>query len=305
MLKYILKRIFYSIITIWVVITLTFFLMHRLPGDPFNLERSLPENVKINLQVKFGLDKSFLDQYVIYTRNILHGDLGQSIKYDGQTVNNIIKNHFFTSAKIGALAITFATIVGLYLGIQATINKSKWQDNLCLIISTFSISIPNFILATILIYVFSIKFKCLPAVGIDSTVSYVLPVLALALHPLAFVAKLIRSNLLEVLQKDYIKAARARGISFNKIIYKYALKNALIPVITYLGAILSSILVGSFAIENIFGIPGLGQEFVQSIYNRDYPTIMGITIFYSTLFIISNLIVDIIYVFVDPRIKLR
>lgn len=305
MLKYILKRIFYSLITISVVITITFTLIHTIPGGPFDSERNLPGNIKSNLDAKFGLDKSLSEQYIIYIRNALHGDLGPSIIYDGKTVNDIIKTSFPISAKIGLLAICFATVSGILIGVNAAVNKDKWQDKLCLIISTFSISTPNFILATILIYVFAIKLKYLPVVGLDTITSYILPVLALSSHPLAFIAKLIRSSLLETLQKDYIKATRAKGIPYNKIIYKYALKNALIPSITYIGSMIASILMGSFVIENIFGISGLGQEFVQSIYNRDYTVILGITIFYSTIFILFTLILDIVYVLIDPRIKFR
>lgn len=305
MFKYILKRLFSSIITIGVVVTITFILIHAIPGGPFDSEKNLPENIKFNLEAKFGLNKSLIEQYTVYLKNVSQGDLGPSIIYEDRTVNDIIKNSFPISARIGVCAISFATTTGLYLGIHAAVNKGKWQDKVCLTISTFAMTTPNFILATILIYIFAVKLKLFPVIGLDNINSYILPVLSLAMHPLAFISKLIRSNMLEVLQKDYIKSARARGLSPNKIIYKYALKNAIIPVISYLGSILAFVLTGSFVVESIFGINGLGQEFIQSIYNRDYTVILGITIFYSTLFILFNFTVDIIYLFVDPRIKLK
>lgn len=305
MLKYILKRLFSSIITIVAVVTITFLLIHAIPGGPFDSERNLPENIKFNLEAKFGLNKSLAEQYTIYFKNIFYGDLGSSLVYEDRTVDSIIKNSFPISARIGLCSIIFATILGLFIGTQAAINKGNWQDKLCLFISTFAITTPNFIMATLLIYFFSVKLGFFPAIGIDSPKSYILPILALSAHPMAFISKLTRNNLLEVLQKDYIKAARAKGLSNRRIIYKHALKNAIIPVISYLGSILAFVLTGSFVIENLFGIPGLGQEFIQSIYNRDYTTILGITIFYSTLFILFNFMVDMLYVLIDPRIKLR
>lgn len=303
--KYILKRLFYSIITIWIVISITFLLMHLIPGGPFDDEKKLPPQIKANLEQKFGLDKPLSKQYITYLSNISHGDLGPSMRYEGKTVNQVISESFPVSAKIGLLAILFALIFGLIMGIIAALHQGKWQDSLAMVISTIGVTIPNFVMATFFIYFFAVKLGWFPAVGLDSPSSYVLPSIALGSYSMSFIARLSRSSLLEVIRQDYIKVAKSKGLSRGKIIYKHALKNSLIPIVTYIGPLFAGILTGSFVIENLFGIPGLGRDFVQSIYNRDYTTILGVTIFYSAFLILCNLIVDILYVLIDPRIKLE
>ncbi|OAA90221.1 ABC transporter permease [Clostridium ljungdahlii] len=305
MLKYILKRLVYSVITIWIVISITFLLMHMIPGGPFDDEKKLPPQIKANLEQKFGLDKPLSQQYTTYLGNIVHGELGPSMRYEGKSVNQVISQSFPASAKVGILAIAFALILGLFMGIIAALHQGKWQDSLAMVISTFGVTVPNFVMATFFIYFFSVKLGWFPAVGLDSPSSYVLPAVALGTYSMAFIARLSRSSLLEVIRQDYIKVAKAKGLPQIKIIYKHALRNSLIPIVTYIGPLFAGILTGSFVVENIFGIPGLGREFVQSIYNRDYTTILGVTIFYSAFLIVCNLVVDILYVIIDPRIKLE
>lgn len=305
MLKYIFKRLVSSIITIWVVITATFFLMHAIPGGPFDGEKKLPEAIKANLEAKFGLNKPLGLQYTTYLSNLLHGDLGPSMTYEGRSVNDVIGYSFPASAKLGACAIIAALIFGLIMGIIAALKQGKWQDNLCMIISTIGVTVPSFVMATILIYVFAVKLGWLPAVGFDGPSNYVLPSIALAGYAMAFIARLVRSSLLEVVRQDYIRVAKAKGLSKSKVIIKHALRNSLIPLVTYLGPLVASVLTGSFIVESLFGIPGLGREFVQSISNRDYSTTLGVTVFFCTFLIVANFIVDLLYVVIDPRIKLE
>lgn len=306
MTKYILKRLLYTVLTIWVVITLTFVLMHAIPGDPFTDEKKLPPEIKANLMAKYGLDKPLYEQYMFYfERVVFHGDLGLSIHNQGRTVNEIIAYSFPTSAKLGATAVLVATTFGIFMGIIAALKQGRWQDNLCMIISTIGVTVPSFVMATLLMYVFAVRLKWLPAIGFDGPENYIMPAIALGGYSMAFIARLARSSLLEVVRQDYIKVAKAKGLSRAKVIYKHALKNSLIPIVTYLGPVIAGILTGSFVIESIFGIPGLGREFVVSISNRDYTEILGVTIFYSIFLVLCNLIVDLLYVVIDPRIKLE
>lgn len=305
MLNYIAKRVFTSIITIFVVISLTFVLMHKIPGGPFDGEKKLPPQVEANLKQKFGLDKPLHEQYVMYLKNLSHGDLGPSMSYDGMTVNDVIGYSFPASAKLGVVSVMFALIVGLYLGITAALKQGKWQDSVTMIIATLGVTVPSFVLATFLIYIFALKLGWLPVIGFDGPENYVLPVIALGGYSMAFIARLGRSSFLDVVRQDYMRTAKAKGLSRSTVIYKHGLRNSLIPVITYIGPLVAGILTGSFVVESLFGIPGLGGEFVRSITNRDYTTILGVTVFYSTFLIICNLVVDILYGIIDPRIKLE
>lgn len=305
MLKYILKRLFSTLITLWVVITLTFVLMRAMPGGPFSGEKKLPPAVEANLNQKFGLDKPILQQYGIYLKNMAHGQLGPSMKYEGRTVNDIIEYSFPSSAKLGIVAVIISLVVGLYMGIVAALKQGKWQDGLCMFIATLGVTVPSFVMATFFIYFFAVKFGWFPAIGLESPKHFVLPALALGAYSMAFIARLARSSLLEVIRQDYIRVAKAKGLSETAVIYKHALKNSLIPIVTYIGPLVAGVLTGSFVIEQLFGIPGLGREFVTSITNRDYTTILGITVFFSTFLIVCNFIVDILYAVIDPRIKLQ
>lgn len=305
MTRYILKRLFYTVITLWIVITATFFLMHAIPGDPFTEDKKVPPQIMANLKAKYGLDKSLPEQYVVYLGDLLHGDLGMSIKNEGRTINEIIAYSFPTSAKLGGVAVLFATVFGIIMGIIAALKQGRWQDNFCMVISTIGVTVPSFVMATLLMYIFALKLQILPAIGFDGPENYIMPAIALGGYSMAFIARLSRSSLLEVVKQDYIKVARAKGLSKGKIIYKHALKNSLLPIVTYLGPVIAGILTGSFVVESMFGIPGLGREFVVSISNRDYTEILGVTIFYAAFLIVCNLIVDLLYVVIDPRIKLE
>lgn len=305
MLNYILKRIFASIITLWVVVTVTFFLMRAIPGGPFDGEKALPPQVKANLEAKFGLDKPVSEQYVMYMKNLLKGQLGPSMKYEGRTVNDVISYSFPATAKLGLVAVSFSVVLGILFGIAAALNQGKWQDSASLVISTIGVTVPSYVLSTFLIYIFAVKLGVLPAIGFDGPEYYIMPAIAIGLHSLAVVTRLTRSSILDVIRQDYIRTAKAKGMSRQVVIYKHALRNALIPVVTYLGPLIAGVLTGSFVVESIFSIPGLGREFVTSISNRDYTTTLGVTVFYSSLLIGMNFLVDLLYAVIDPRIKLE
>ena len=305
MLKYILKRFIYCILTLWVVITITFALMHAIPGGPFSREKPLQPEIKKQIEARYNLNKPLWWQYTDYLKNLLKMDLGPSFQYKGVTVNQIIKRGFKTSAQLGILASIVAIVAGVVMGVAAALNEGKWLDHFLMFLSTLGITIPSFVLAALLIYIFSTKLDLLPPIRWGSPAQAIMPTLALAATPTAFISRLTRSSLMDVVRQDYIRTARAKGLSEGVVIFKHALKNSLIPIITYLGPEVSGILTGSFVIESIFAIPGIGREFVNSITNRDYTTILGLTILSAALLILFNFIVDIIYVFVDPRIKLE
>lgn len=305
MLSFITKRIFSTVITIFVVITITFFLMRLMPGGPFSGEKKQTAQTIESLNKKYGLDKPVFEQYTMYLTSLSHGDLGPSMQYEGRTVNEIIAYSLPVSAKIGVVSMLFAMIVGVYMGVVAALHQGRWPDKLCMFISTIGITVPSFVIATLLIYVFAVKIHIFNAIGLDSPKDYVLPALALGGSAMAFVARLGRSALLDVVRQDYIRVARAKGLSKNTVIYKHALRNSLIPIVTYIGPLIAGVLTGSFVIEGLFGIPGMGREFIQSINNRDYTVIIGFVILDATFLIVANLIVDILYAVIDPRIKIE
>lgn len=305
MINYILKRLCISLATIFIVITATFFLMRLMPGGPFDGEKVMLPEIKASMEAKYGLDKPLGQQYIKYLKDLLKGDLGPSMKYKGRTVQEIIGYSFPSSAKLGAVAISVSLVLGVLLGILAALKYNKWPDSLCMVLATLGVTIPGFVIATLLMYIFGVKLRLVEITGLNSWKSYILPSVALAGYSIAFISRLTRSKLLEVLKSDYIRTAKAKGVSGSRIIFRHALRNTLIPIVTYLGPLVAGILTGSFVVEKIFAIPGLGREFVTTIGNRDYTTILGVTIFYSALLIICNLIVDIMYVIIDPRIKLE
>ncbi|QJW48597.1 ABC transporter permease [bacterium BFN5] len=305
MLRYLLNRIFNSCIVLLAIITITFLLMHAIPGGPFTGEKNLPPAVLKNIEARYHLNDPLWQQYTDYLVNLVHFDLGPSFKYAGRTVNDIIEESFPVSLQLGAVSISLAILFGIPAGAIAALRQNKWQDYSTMFLATLGVSMPSFVLATLLIYGFAIKLALLPAALWDGVEFMILPALALAGHPMAFIARLTRSSMLEVLSQDYIKTARAKGLSQTVILYRHALKNALIPVVTYIGPMAAGVLTGSFIIETIFAIPGLGRHFVTSIYNRDYTVILGITVFYSMLIIVFNLLVDLIYPLLDPRIKVN
>lgn len=304
MLKYILKRLVLMVITLFIITTLTFFLMRAIPGGPFSLDRVLPPSVEAAMNAKYDLDKPLFVQYTNYLKSIARLDFGPSFVYFGQTVNDMISEGLPNSAQIGLLAIFVIVIVGLPLGITAALNRNKWQDRVVMAISTIGIVVPSFVLATVMLYFFSIKLKILPTFGLENGRSYIMPVIALSIGSLSGVARLTRSSMLEVLNQDYIRTAYSKGLSNSRIIFVHVLRNSLIPVVTALGVTFAALLTGSFAVEKIFAIPGLGRYFVETISNRDYTAVMGLTILSAAIMISFVFIIDIVYVLIDPRIKL-
>ncbi|MBQ5759426.1 MAG: ABC transporter permease [Schwartzia sp.] len=304
MLNYLIKRIGNSIIVLWVVMTVTFFLMHAIPGGPFTAEKSLPPAVKANIEARYKLNDPLLTQYKDYLANVARGDLGPSFKYVGRSVNDIIAESFPVSLELGLESIFLALLVGVPAGVLAAYRRSRWPDRAVNLLTTLGVAVPSFVLSALLVEFFAMKLGWLPAAMWNSWASRILPAVALAAMPMAFITRLTRSSVLDVLGQDYIKTAKAKGLSTGAVLFRHALPNALIPVVTYLGPMAAGILTGSFVIETIFAIPGLGSYFVTSIYNRDYTVILGITLFYSAIVIFMNMLVDLIYPLLDPRIKL-
>ncbi|MBX9971980.1 oligopeptide transport system permease protein [Cytobacillus firmus] len=304
MAKYIGKRLVYMLLSLWMIVTATFFFMRIAPGNPFASEKKLPPEIEANLNAHFGLDKPWYAQYWEYLVRIANWDFGPSFKYKSQTVNDLINEGFPVSFLLGMEAIFIAVAVGVLLGIIAALKHNRWPDYTAMIVAVLGISVPSFIMASFLQYFLAIKMGIFPVARWESFMHSVLPAVALASTPMAFIARLTRSSMLEVLANDYIKTAKSKGLSRGVITVKHTIRNALLPVVTYMGPLTAGILTGSFVIERIFGIPGLGAHFVTSINNRDYTVIMGVTVFYSILLLVSILLVDIAYGIIDPRIKL-
>ena len=307
MVVYVLKRVFLSLITILFVICLTYFLMNTVPGGPFLREKAISPRVLAELEAKYGLDKPLPVQMWNYIRSLLKGDMGVSLKMQkNRPVATIIGEMFPVSALVGFIALVWAVAAGVSLGCLAAYSRGRWQDNLLQIITTAGIAFPNFVSATVLLVCFAGGvFKIFPTTGLGrGAISYVLPCFTLGLIPMCSIARYTRSSMLEVLGKEYIKTVRAYGLPVPVLIFKHALRNALIPVITYLGPVTAGILTGGFVVETVFNIPGLGRYFIQSISNRDYPLIMGTTIFFAALVIVMSFAVDVLYKLVDPRIQL-
>ncbi|AAK81554.1 oligopeptide transport system permease protein [Clostridium acetobutylicum] len=305
MLKYTLKRFVYMIITIWIVITITFVMMHSIPGNPFSTGRSLSPQTKINLNKRYGLDKPLPAQYAIFLKNLVfHGSLGESYTYPGLTVNSIIVERAPVSAALGAEALIFALVIGMTFGIIAAFKRNHWQDYLVMIIAILGIAIPSFVLAALLQYFLTVKIEILPTSGWGGFKYTILPALSLSLGIIAVYARYMRSSCIDVLGQDYIMTAKAKGVSKVPLIWKHVTRNAILPAITILGQQIAAVLTGTFVIESVFSIPGIGRYFVTSITNRDYPIILGTTIFVAVVYIISVYLVDILYSLVDPRIRL-
>lgn len=304
-MRYILKRLVMSVITLFCIIAATFFLMHLVPGNPFLGDKNLPANILHNMEAKYGLDKPLIEQFFTYLKDLLHGDFGYSVKQHGRSISSMIGTYFPVSARLGLVATAFAVVIGTIMGIGAALKNGKALDHTIMVLATIGTSIPSFVIATVSMIIFGVSLKWLPTYGLDTPVKYILPGFALSFFPLSFIARLMRSSMLDVINQDYIKTARAKGLSEGMVIVKHAIRNAIQPVVTYLGTLLAGVMTGSFVIEKVFTIPGLGKSFVESIQNRDYPLIMGTTIFYAALLIFIYFIVDILYVVIDPRIKLE
>lgn len=303
--KYIIKRVAMGVLSIFIVATLTFFLMNLVPGGPFVAEKSISKEAQAALEAKYGLDKPLLERYATYMTDFIKGDMGLSLRQRGRTVSDIIFSKFPVSARLAGFAVAVAVLVGIPLGCLSAYNRGKLGDNIIIVFATCGIAIPSFISSVILLYTFGSKLNILPTVGLNTMSSYIMPVTALAIYPTAYITRLMRSSLLDVMGQDYIRTAKAKGLSNFKILFKHALRNAVLPVVTYVGPMLASLMTGSFVVEKIFTIPGLGRDFVSAINQRDYTLIMGTTIVLATLIITANVIVDILYKIIDPRINLK
>ena len=305
MLKYIAKRIGLAIVTIWAVATITFFLMNMVPGGPFLSEKAISPQATAALEAKYGLDKPLFQQYLTYIGDALHGDLGDSLKQRGRTVMDIISTKFPVSARVVGISVLVALTLVIPLGCIAALKRGKFLDSLISVVATCGIAVPSFVICTLLLYFLGVNLKLLPTIGLESGKHYIMPVMALYFYPTAYIMRLMRSSMLDVLGQDYMRTAKAKGITGFLILFKHALRNAVLPVVTYVGPMLAYTVTGSFVVEKIFTIPGLGGEFIKAINGRDYTLIMGTTIFLATLIIVMNVVVDIVYKLVDPRIKLK
>ncbi len=304
-LMYILKRILLAILTVWIVITVTFFVMRAVPGGPFMGEKAITPAAQAALEAKYGMDKPLFEQYTTYLSDIItRFDFGPSLKNRGRDVIDVISDGFKTSVPLGLSAAGIALVTGVILGAVAALRRNKLVDKVIMVITTAFVSMPSFIMGSLLLIVFAVKFPILPANGAAEG-GLILPVITLALYPMAYITRLTRSSMLDVLGQDYIRTARAKGVSPSKVIFKHALKNSLIPVATYFGPMLAYIVTGSLVVEQIFAVPGIGRAFVSSITDRDYPMIMGTTIVLATLIVVMNLVSDILYKVIDPRITLE
>jgi len=301
---YYLRRVFSSLVTLLIITTLIFLMVHSIPGGPFTSEKKVPDEILRALNEKYHLDDPLYVQYFDYLKGLIKFDLGPSYAKIGTTVNDLLEAGFPASGKIGLFASIMIILIGLPLGIISALKQNKPVDYLVMFMATLGVTVPNFVMATLIIYFFAGRLGWLPTFGIDSSLGYIGPVLALSGYSLSFVSRLTRSSMLEVLRQDYVRTARANGIREFKVIAKHAVKNALIPVVTYLGPMVATIMTGSFVIEKIFAIPGMGRYYVESVTNRDYTTLLGMTVFYAAFYIVMVLMVDVAYGIIDPRIRL-
>lgn len=303
MSRYIIKRLIMAIVTILAVATLIFFLIRLLPGDPF-LDPKVPDEIQQRQKAYYGLDKPIYEQYLIYIKNLLKGDLGYSLRYKGRTVNSIITDSFPYSADLGIRALIFSTIAGIFMGIIAALKKGKGWDNITMIIAIIGVSVPSFVFGSLLQYFLSVKFKLFPVAQYTSTLHTILPTFALGIGTLATLARLMRTSMLDVVGTDYIKNAKAKGLSVFQITWRHQIRNAILPIVTIVGMNVATLLTGTFVIENIYAIPGLGKYYVLGIQNLDYPMISGLTLVFAVFLVSTQLIVDLLYGFIDPRIRI-
>ena len=299
--RYVVKRILLALVTVLLICAITFFTMHAVPGGPFNREKALSEATIAALNARYGLDKPVAEQFILYLQGILHGDFGVSLK-NGREITAIIGESFPISARLGVAAMIVALFLGTVFGSTAALMRNRLPDRVIVFFSTLFTAVPSFVLASLLLLVFCIKLGLVP-VWSSTSQNYVLPVIALAAYPMAYITRLSKTSMLDALSQDYIRTARAKGVSRFKMIFKHALRNSLIPVITYAGPQIAYIITGSMVVETIFTIGGLGSKFVSAINNRDYTLIMATTIFLATLVVVANMICDLLYKLVDPRIK--
>ena len=305
MLTFLLKRLFHGLAVIWVVATLTFILLRLAPGGPFDRERKLPPEVLANIEAKYHLDEPLSRQYLRYLTGILHADLGPSYKYLDRGVKEIILDTLPTSVFLGLLALVFALMVSFPTGLIAAYFRNSWIDRLALLTATLGISVPHFILGALLIWLFALQLGWLQAGRWDSAASMILPMVTLGAGPAAYIAALLRSTLIEALGEDFIRTARAKGLRESAVLFKHALRNSLVPVLTVMGPLTAALLTGSFVVEYVFAIPGMGRFFITAVTDRDYPLIMGVTLVYTALLVAANFLVDLFYAYVDPRIQVH
>ncbi|MDF2680852.1 MAG: transporter permease [Brevibacillus sp.] len=305
MSNYLVKRVLMMLVTLWIIVTLTFSLMHSIPGNPFASESDqLPEQILANLRAKYHLDEPLPVQYVLYLKNLVMLDLGPSIKSDSRGVNDMIADGFGASAWLGGQAIVVALIFGITFGIIAALNRNKWLDYVAMALAVLGVAVPSFIMAPLLINFFAIKLTIFPVATWGTWMHTVLPSLALSFGPVAVITRYMRASMIEVMNQNYIRTAEAKGIPTFLIVVRHGIRNAILPVVTFLGPLIASLITGTFVVEKIFAIPGIGKYFVDGIFNRDYPVILGTTIFYSAILIVTIFLIDIAYTLIDPRIKL-
>lgn len=302
MTKYVVKRVLLAFVTVIVISLITFFAMNAIPGGPFNKEKAVNEAVIRQLEARYNLDKPLWEQYILYMKNLAHGDFGVSLK-NNREISDIFAESFPISARIGLIAAAIAIVSGIVLGSIAALMRNKWPDRVIIFFITIVTSMPSFVVATLLLYYFCMVLGMFQAFSAGQNMT-VLPVIALSLSPMAYITRLTKTSMLDALGQDYIRTAKAKGVSPRKVIFVHGLRNALIPVITYVGPMIAGILTGSMVVEAIFNLGGLGSKFVSAITNRDYTLIMATTIFLATVMVIANLLTDIVYKIVDPRIKL-
>ena len=304
-LTFILRRVLWAIPVLWVVATLTFFIMHVVPGGPFDREKKLPPEIKANVEAKYHLDQPVYLQYFLYMKGLVRGDLGPSYKYLGRTVNDVIGDTLPVSIQLGFLALLIALATGLIAGIISSVTAHTPWDRVSMFFATAGISTPNFVLGALLIYLLSHRYKLFPPALWEDFRHAILPAITLGLAPAAYIARLSRSSLLETNRQDYVRTARAKGLSETAILFRHILRNAISPVVTILGPLTAALVTGSFVVEFIFSVPGMGKFFITAVTNRDYPLIMGVTLIYAVLIVAANLLVDLLYTLIDPRVRLE
>lgn len=304
MFRFLLRRLMVAVPTLFLVVTAAFFMMRAAPGNPFDSDRKLPAEVERSIMAKYGMDRPLGEQYVAYVGNVLQGDLGPSLKYKDKSVIELIGEGLPTSATIGLSALTLACLVGIGLGIIAALRQNKLIDNVTMAIAVLGVCIPTFVTAPLLVLVFAANLGWLPTAGLNGIRSLILPVTVLALPQIAIISRLTRAGMIEVLRSNYIRTARAKGLSEIRIVFRHGLRAAILPLVSYLGPACAGLLTGSLVIEKIFSLPGLGKSFVIGALQRDYTVVMGVVIVYAGLILLLNLIADIAYALLDPRVKL-
>ncbi len=303
--RYIVRRVISGIVTLFVLLVVTFFLMHIVPGSPFaQHEDKMPPEIRAQVEAKYGLDRPLMEQFITYLGNTLRGDFGISFIKPSTNVNEILDRGFPISARVGAIVVVVSLLIGVGIGILSAIRRGSLLDNAVMVFATVGVSVPLFVISVLLLYLFAGVWNVLPTYGLTTWRHYILPVACLSFSPIAYIARLTRSSMLEVIEQDYIRTARAKGVKESMVILGHALRNAILPVVTYLGPLVASLLTGSFIVERLFAIPGMGRYYVESIGSRDYNVILGMTVFFGIFVVACNLLVDILYGIIDPRVKM-